>query len=309
MVFPDGMTRVAQPPGGVTSFSFNDGTDRRVSHLAPSAEALPSMHITQPPGGRGSFSFDDGSSMSVGRGGGEQRRHTNGLRRIDHLPHAAAHDTHRLIPPGGHASLVLDDNSTGAYSVPTRELHSRAPCAHAPSTQQDALSHFVEQQQERRQPFQPPPAPYAYSVGAMGLAPPAESYSLSGAARRTALAPPGGHSSFSLGWGGDGSGNHHAAYHGRVHQAGTLGAGFQTEGGVCGFSGAPSHARGGLDAFRAQPVQPVQPVTQPCAHVGRRGYSAAPFGFAPADGGGLHGGRSSSRVSVPPGGYSSFTFG
>ena len=59
-----------QPPGGHTSFSFNDGSDSRSDGRrgAPPQPAPEQHYATQPPGGHTSFSFNDGSdSRSDGR--------------------------------------------------------------------------------------------------------------------------------------------------------------------------------------------------------------------------------------------------
>jgi hypothetical protein len=84
MVYHESSTRIAQPPGGHTSFSFADGSDiRRMPEPLPGRGGVQSStRIAQPPGGRGSFVFDD--SAARGPGGEPERRHTNGLRRIDH---------------------------------------------------------------------------------------------------------------------------------------------------------------------------------------------------------------------------------
>jgi len=112
-------TRVAQPPGGRTSFSFSDGSDDR-RRAAPGPEAQrTAVAMQQPPGGRTNFEFDD----SISRGEGGVRRHTNGLLRRQPTPWGPSEaamspqpQAYQQQPPGGRSSFTLNDNSTGAYN-------------------------------------------------------------------------------------------------------------------------------------------------------------------------------------------------
>jgi len=337
-------TRVAQPPGGRSSFVFADGSDaRRMPEPRLGQQQPSSTHCVQPPGGRTSFIFDDSMSRGVGNGDAD-RRHTNGLRRLDYQVAPAAEYRQ---PPGGRSSFVLDDNSSGQYNggraapedyrqppggrsgfdltdgsqpPPPPHQHQMQP---QPGPQHDSLSNFVRDhsrqpsaphsqppppappppppyhhqphqqppyhhqaayQPQQQQPFAPP-APYQPQLGLNSADP------LGGGMRRAQMAPPGGHSSFSLGWGGDNSVNHHKSYQAKVHGMGRGGHVITHDGLVPRDAGASGYGGGGHDATMA----------------------AKPSSFTPwqgaVEGGGLHGGRSSSRVSAPPGGHSSISFG
>ena len=317
MVYHESSTRIAQPPGGHTSFSFADGSDirRMPEPISGRGGVQSSTRIAQPPGGRGSFVFDD--SAARGPGGEPERRHTNGLRRIDHhAPPPTVMDQPDVAsnfrqPPGGRSSFTLDDNSTGVYTraqtVPVMDYRqppggtSSFSFADGSSQQppprrqsDDSLTDFVAQQQQQQQ--QRAPAPWAHGPMApksfapaptpAPYLPPMPTHQALGSAdplglgmRRQAINPPGGNSTFSFGWNNDVSGNHHASYNNIAKRNGG------------GFTGkALEHTEG-----------PYRRAIDPT------GENRAPW--QAADGNGLHGGRSSSRVNAPPGGFSSFTFG
>jgi len=324
-------TRVAQPPGGRTSFIFSDGSDNRRMVAAPEPQRV-AVAMQQPPGGRANFEFDD----SISRGDGADRRHTNGLRRLDRQPtpwapsEPAASSPPRSYhqqPPGGRSNFVLNDNFTGAYDrvaphqavnsyrqppggasnfvlndnsagahdymrgappppppVPSYEARgsyrqppggssgfsltdgslgdNRPIVAARSSQQQDALEEFVEAQRSQ------PQSAHSQSSGV--------------GHHRSTLAPPGGHSSFSLGWGGDDSGNHHR-HAGRMASHPLVAA---MPGGSAMDRGRGGYA--GLDATERAKPPPYAPI--PMAS------SIPPI-------------RSSTYVAAPPGGQSSFVFG
>ena len=162
-------TRAAQPPGGRSSFSFNDGSDARL-RLPPANYPTPLRQSEQPPGGRSTWSFHDHSGT-----GSESVRHTNGLLRST--------NTNR-VPAGGLSSIDLSDASSQSRGrFADDALHdfmhgSKVPATVAPTA---------------------PPAPYATAL-------PSDDATITG--HRNSLAPPGGRSSFSFGWGEDQGVNH-----------------------------------------------------------------------------------------------------
>ena len=211
-----------------------------------SAQERNSSHVAQPPGGRGSFIFDD--SISRGAGGDVPHRHTNGLRRLEN-PSMGTEPTGLRQPPGGRSGFRLDDNSTGSYDrAPSAAAQAprQPPGGRSGFTltdgSNDALSELVESQSRPQSHMrsshpgghgpmvhdyaQPPsaaPPMQAFAPSAMPPLPchrhnPPDAHPPAGrrddahflfGTRRSQMAPPGGHTSFSLGWGGDNSGNHH----------------------------------------------------------------------------------------------------
>lgn len=170
--------RAAQPPGGRSNFSFDDGSNasRGYGAAAPTQQPprqRPSRQVAQPPGGCGSFALDDGSGGQswetptdmAAQTGAPIHRHTNGLRRMSNNQHAAE-PSYAVQPPGGRSNFSLGD---GSDIVVVRN-----------PTEHDALSDFVAAQRN-------PETTHA-------------------------AVPPGGKSSFSLGWGSDNSANQHHAY-------------------------------------------------------------------------------------------------
>ena len=310
MPMPGLTTRASQPPGGRTSFSFNDGSDNRVTAREPMQIAQPPMRAPfgQNPGGDSSWSFDTLS------GGGEQsHRHTNGLRKIS----GGASDQYRQAP-GGRSSVNLSDASSSppGYNSYARDNYRQAPGgrsnidlsdgttprAHYNKSGGDALDNFVQ---------------HASSSSGRALAQ-LPSGDGGGFGHRNAIAPPGGLSSFSLGWGEDNHVNHHHHY--------------ARSRGQPGLDSGPPPAMGHL----LNPQQP--PFGAPLGDVARKPTNAAfdrafavdqhmkPNNLAHQSsgggdffggggiGGGIGGGRdyttrSSTRVAAPPGGVSSITFG
>jgi hypothetical protein len=292
-------TRIAQPPGGRTSFSFSDGSDYR---RMPVSFGVPQRHgvtCSQPPGGRSSFIFDD----TISRGSTEQRRYSNGVLRRDGFDTTSSHPSmpsHRFTqptspqplqqpiqptqPPGGRSSFVLSDGSDeGGGPVVSRQRIAGGD---------DALSAFVTERRE------PPPRPKALDLplGAMSVA----EGSLGFGAHRARLAPPGGHASFSLGWGCDKSVNVH-------EHAGRLPArtsAYELNVPRCGADVAPRPfdigVRGAaFDATATSSTKaPYAPAPYVATHTPGRGFD-------------LHAGSSfsSTRICAPPGGHSSITFG
>ena len=315
-MFNAGPTRTAQPPGGRTSFSFNDGSDQRVQHSRPLGAAGAGYfdgHINRkPPGGASSFVFDDTISRGVGD---EPQRHTNGLRRIQR-PDVNEPTSYRQAP-GGRSSFSLTDASyNNARSGDGDALddlvrtNAREPAPYlpmaadrAPGPQNDA-------------PRQPPP----YSQAA----PQFDAGGISGS-RRQHLAPPGGQSSFSFGWGQDNA-NHHHAYLARRPVAGM--GGNQNQFGT-NFAMGRDQAMGSDPAqlpmaghLSASSSRNTTPGFAAAFAAEKPSYSNYPQGGGGGGGGSGGGGgghghvadytnapRSSTYVAQPPGGASSFTFG
>ena len=297
-MFAGGPTRMAQPPGGRTSFSFNDGSDVRLKHSRPLGDPGAGyfgagVALSKPPGGGSSFTFDD--SISRMNDMGEQRRHTNGLRM---LPPPRQHDDSSpdLIrqPPGGRSSFSLTDasynrnpsvrngdaldqmlsNSQSQSSIASQ----RAP---PPYTQQQ-LS-YDNASAPTSQPREPPPHVHQPSAYDHGI----------GGSRRQSLAPPGGRTSFSLGWGGD-QGNHHHAYLGRRN-----------------LDEVRDPARANPLNMEANFGSSMRTPSFASAFADKTMAMAPPARSGLADFSSVHaGGRSSTGLSgQPPGGASSFVFG
>jgi len=154
---------------------------------APPQQQRDCIKVHAPPGGVSNFAFNDGSGQLGDATDGPMRRHTNGLRRVSHsdpatdAPAIAAHAPVKAHqPPGGRGSFVFNDGS-------------------------DSLDQHV---QNLMQPRAQPRAQGVYGMPAQQLPPehvPQNSIKVH--------APPGGSSSFSIGWGGDNGVNHHRAYH------------------------------------------------------------------------------------------------
>ena len=253
-LLPDvGAGRAAQPPGGRSSFVFDDGSQSggfrsRFSNQAQPFSNAPtalSRAPMQPPGGRSSLVFDDRNLM-VAADRAVDRRHTSGLKRVFGLdgpeanrvaPMASAYNQ----PPGGRSTFTFSDPA----------LAPESPLKQRPVVEQKRNNR--EQQNDALDDF----------IGDVKIA-----------ERRTSLAPPGGHSSFSIGWGGDASVNHHHAY---------------SRGKAGGASLYPS-----ADLF-SQARQIARPST----------FHAAPFAAATAPSS-VH---TSVQVAMPPGGRSQIVFG
>jgi len=344
MPFHEASTRVAQPPGGRTSFTFADGSDQR-RMPEPRANPMPlSTYCAQPPGGRGSFVFDD----TISRGVEANSRHTNGLRRID-PPQAADHSADYRQPPGGRSGFSLTDGSSDP--PPQQPMAGRR----GPTHFDDSLTDFVadHSRNSSRQPSapyqqQPPPpqaphfnmnsyqpqaAPYQAPYQPQqptympAPAPPPPTYQaqlgnnncdpLGSGMRRMSMAPPGGRSSFSFGWNEDSSGNHHSSYHNisKRHGSGFTATALEQRNGPPAMPPRDGGGYGGYD-----PTMPAKVLAPQHGGGGGGGGGGSYDGFgggfgggfgnggAPMDGG-LHSGRSSSRVNAPPGGHSSFSFG
>lgn len=131
-----------------------------------------SVMSQQPPGGRSSFAFNDESARGVDHGDYDalSRRHTNGVLR---------RDAHEMMPP------------PKATPFPSESFHrddfSRGPAEEPAYGAKGSFDNIFGH-----------PSRDMRSVE-----------SFSAPANSRAQAPPGGHSSFSLGWGGDNSVNHH----------------------------------------------------------------------------------------------------
>ena len=206
-------TRVAHPPGGRSNFSFNDGSDKRVTHSRPLGEAgagyfRPSSLVSKPPGGASSIVFDD--HISRVKDISEQTRHTNGLRMILRPEHQDSADPVRQ-PPGGRSSFAFADNMSSrapsSHDCLDAFMHAPAPYAHQPS---DSVRSHGPGTVAPSPPFV---HPNSLGNGGSGTALGHLERGISGS-RRQQLAPPGGASSFSIGWGQE-AGNHHMAYLGR----------------------------------------------------------------------------------------------
>lgn len=180
-------TRAAQPPGGRSSFAFDDGSDARVHghrnayQRAPTPLLAPGGHARQPPGGSSSVVFDD----SVSRGTIPERRHTNGM---------------LMLRP------VAEDRQISGAAALLRDPTASLPLA--PSGRPaDALDQFVSKPAARHEP---PGGRASFSFGWGGD-------DLRSQTTGRAEQPPGGRSSFSLGWGSDRQCNHHLQYHARTN--------------------------------------------------------------------------------------------
>ena len=297
-MFAGGPTRMAQPPGGRTSFSFNDGSDVRLKHSRPLGDPGAGyfgagVALSKPPGGGSSFTFDD--SISRMNDMGEQRRHTNGLRMLP-PPRQLDDSSPDLVrqPPGGRSSFSLTDasynrnppvrngdaldqmlsNSQSQSSIASQ----RAP---PPYTQQQ-LS-YDNAPAPPSQPREPPPHVHQPSAYDHGI----------GGSRRQSLAPPGGRTSFSLGWGGD-QGNHHHAYLGRRN-----------------LDEVRDPARANPLNMEANFGSSMRTPSFASAFADKNMAMAPPARSGLADFSSVHaGGRSSTGLSgQPPGGASSFVFG
>jgi len=291
---PVGMThRAAQPPGGRSSISFNDGSDFRMPSLPAPPPPPARTHVAQAPGGDSSWSFDDRSGN-----GPQDVRHTNGLLR----------KINNGVPSGGYSSIDLSDASANrgrAYpgdaldafvAAPPPRRHAPPPFVHdepapSPSYSRRAPPPFVHDT----------PAP-TYPARS---APPAAPSDSGGFGHRPTLAPPGGRSSFSLGWGDDGSCNHHHHYHRREPERGHQLA-MPHDGGAReprARDATASFER----AFAADQKMASIPTGPPQA---RERSGLLDFTGGGGGGGGWGGGmRNSTRVAAPPGGASSIVFG
>ena len=256
-------TRAAQPPGGRSSFSFNDGSDARL-RLPPANYPTPLRQSEQPPGGRSTWSFHDHSGT-----GSESVRHTNGLLRST--------NTNR-VPAGGLSSIDLSDASSQSRGrFADDALHdfmhgSKVPATVAPTA---------------------PPAPYATAL-------PSDDATITG--HRNSLAPPGGRSSFSFGWGEDQGVNHHHAYYQRRD------AGVRQPPVRDGASHNPTNAafeRAFAADNHIKSIPRARGSTNGLLDYSDPGHGGGNSGY----GGGAWGSRPTVHVMQPPGGASSVVFG
>lgn len=262
--------RVARPPGGFSTFSFNDG----------------SSSVRSPPKRRIQPAHRDLDSLIIKERSGESvHRHTNGLKRVD----SQQAPQYMQQPPGGRSTFSFNDGWDNGRNERKAAVWDRG----LPQT--DSLSDFVSQHDRgvpHAAPFQAP------SQGSYQLPPASYDPRPTAALRLPAVsggygvsAPPGGHSSFSLGWGADGSGNHHHDYARRRQYMGVVGD--RSPRGVGPSSG---HSGSGGQHGGAPYLQPARDGDQ---------YG----GGGQQGGGGLFAGRNSTRVVAPPGGLSSIHFG
>ena len=232
MPLPGMTTRAAQPPGGRSSISFDDGSSGRLQPLQPYRSGVARGEFNQPPGGVSNVIFDDRALMAAEHTGRE-RRHTNGLKKMSmpvgfgdqfSLQKAGANnDTSYAQPPGGRSSFSFSDASTIGSSSPARQPFNRQQ---QPPGGRSSFSFFSDP--AAAAPRMPAPPQQQPSRSASHnilqhrqggddaldsfLAGNTHNHMNGVAERRTILAPPGGYSSFSLGWGGDNGVNHHHAY-------------------------------------------------------------------------------------------------
>mmetsp|Transcript_13447 Transcript_13447/g.28526 ORF Transcript_13447/g.28526 Transcript_13447/m.28526 type:complete len:322 (+) Transcript_13447:260-1225(+) len=260
-VFDDGSTRRVprerhaprtdmKPPGGATSFTFNDGsdqygndlTDRRHTNglrkVGPNFEAgnnaMPA-HAHQPPGGRNNFTLSDGSqNQPMERPAMQQSQHTS---------------VQMHYPPGGRSNFQFNDGSDsldalvqnkpagapmygGQGGGPPRGYQPNVPPqggqpsgyqqsgyqqnGYQQPSQQNGYQQQPMQQNSYQQPPQQQQAGYQGGFQQQGSSQPGYDGGPAPPQRDSIKvhAPPGGRSTFSMGWGGDdGSVNHHHAYH------------------------------------------------------------------------------------------------
>jgi len=304
---PDTMPlRSAQPPGGRTSFAFNDGSDNRLARQMPAPQAPPPPRggFAQAPGGYSSWDFDDRGGDGDRDG---ERRHTNGVLR--------SKDPNR-VPAGGRSSIDLSDaSSAGGHGyvppVPARygqpaggrssiDLSQDASgSGRAGGHGGDSLDAFVQ-----RAPPAVAPPPFATA---------ADSGSIE---HRRALAPPGGRSSFSLGWGEDSHVNHHMHYHRREPERGHILQPPMRDGAASGHAMARDPTNSAFSkAFAADNHIKSIPRAPAQDGYGDRGpvrdFTGLGGGFGGGGGGGGESGwaRPSVHVAAPPGGASSIVFG
>jgi len=265
---------VAQPPGGVSSFDFQ-GSSRWMPANEPVQRSQLGQGSAQPPGGVSSFAFDDyGGQVDEFVGRAKPRNYHRkqlSAAQSDNLRsnvaefcdaskenHLAGNLREYRQPPGGHPSFTLCDASAPA---PLPQHNKQPPSARSSlSLEQqpdnDSLSEFVAQQTQQH-----------------------------GRPSVRGVEPPGGYSSFSVGWGSDDHCNHHHHYRNRPPPQDLRGQLPQSEALVPPVSYS---AQGG----RAQQQQQQH----------RAGGWYADVGAAPEP-------RRSTRVAQPPGGASSISFG
>lgn len=301
-----GPTRVAQPPGGRSSIMFNDGSDTRLRRpVGEAGQGYFAGHINRTaPGGQSSIVFDDSISR-VHDVGSDEGRHTNGLRRIQQQqqPDNASQ------PPGGRSSFSLTDASQFDYQPQHRQ--QQVTCSDALDTLVRTTSNYA------------PPASHPVTLGhpaptAMGGG--GGHDDVTGGSHRAQLAPPGGRSSFSIGWGQD-QGNHHHAYLARKTPMAASSHG-QGLGHLFGGGGNVAPTR--TTYYGDDPARPTDRIGMDRGGFDSVSSSRKPTpNFATAfadkapqqptaisDYSGIHANRRvSTTVLQPPGGRSSFAFG
>lgn len=227
--------------GDTHGLLWDGSSARHQAHAQPAARAC--RRELQPPGGATSFVMMDGSETTSGGFDAATempgRRHTNGLKRVTPFDTANDQPQRRQVavqhhqPPGGSSSFALTDGSDAAAAAAASRARARAA---PPPPQDDALSAFVDSFGKAaappRAPFQPivenaPPPRFQ----------PAAAKDAGSMAGINVLAPPGGFSSFSVGWGDDSAVNHHH------HYASRAAAGRQPAGGhlASAMPAVPSH--------------------------------------------------------------------
>jgi len=217
----------------------------------PPVQPFHSKRYHQPPGGSSSITFDDSSSLCE-----PLRRHTNGLVRRDMTNVEQASVQRISQPPGGSSTFALKDASSRPYHSKGTVVHdTTSHGSGAIPRENDSLSKFIDSQHTQ-------------------------------VTAQRQIAPPGGRSSFSLGWGQDENVNHHTHYSHRARQ-----------------SAPPPSVQ---QYTRAQ--APYESVDQ-TSGLTRDSYRTTSLEWPGAQGCGVAPPRSSTLVLAPPGGKTSFTFG
>jgi len=298
---------------------FNDGSDTRLRRpVGEAGQGYFAGHINRTaPGGQSSIVFDDSISR-INDVGSDEGRHTNGLRRIQQQQQQQRPD-YAPQPPGGRSSFSLTDASQFDYQPQHRQQHV--------TRGDDALDALVRTTSSYAPPASHPvvapshPAPTAMSGGR-------GQDDVTGGSHRAQLAPPGGRSSFSVGWGQD-QGNHHHAYLARKMPMAASGHG-QGLGHLFGGGGNVAPLGDGSDRHTRTTYYGDDPA-RPTDRIGidRGGFDSVSSSRKPtpsfatafaekapqqlgvaSEYASVHtNGRVSTTVLQPPGGRSSFAFG
>jgi hypothetical protein len=287
---------------------FNDGSDARMRRpVGEAGQGYFAGHINRAaPGGQSSIVFDDSISR-INNVGSDESRHTNGLRRIQQQQQQRPE--YAPQPPGGRSSFSLTDASQFDY----QPQHRQQQVARG-----DALDALVRTTSSYAPPASHPVSPGHPAPMVMGGG--GGQNDVTDGSHRAQLAPPGGRSTFSVGWGQD-QGNHHHAYLARKMPTTVSGHG-QGLGHLFGGSGnvapprptyygddpARNTDRIGMDRGGFDSVSSSRKSTPSFAAAFTERAPQQPGAIS--DYAGVHAnGRVSTTVLQPPGGRSSFAFG